>query len=279
MKTVTLKNVDLAKLKGAFNRSLSISSSDALNFRINNTVITDAAQHQSQSLFKRWSVNLSDVCSSVEGDFSELKVAVYAGRELTSKIFNFFGQLADLVFHHVDGNVTKIEFIKKDDKGRIALRIVLVTASIKTAFIEIDKSLITEIFDRESSDIQLTFKPEDLIQLNKLASLSTNPESQTAYISIFTKDGQLIATDGAFDVALHDTDLSVEKIDIDKELFSCIEAETYSANVYHTESGSMMLLHSQDSASSIAVVLLSEADDSINWDEFDEKANWDNIDD
>lgn len=277
MKTVTLQNVDLAKLKGAFNRSLSISSSDALNFRINNTMITDAAQHQSQSLFKRWSVNLTDVCSSVEGEFSELKVAVYAGRELTSKIFNFFGQLADLVFHHIDGNVTKIEFLKKDDKGRVALRIVLVTASVKTAFIEIDKTLISEIFDRESSSIQLTFKPEDLIQLNKLASLTTNPESQTAYISIFTKDGQLIATDGAFDVALYDTDATIEKIDIDKELFSCIEAETYTANIYHTDRGSMMLLHSQDSASSIAVVLLSEADDSIDWDEFEEKANWDAI--
>lgn len=273
---VKLHNVQLSKLKEAFNRSLSIGTADTLNFAITKQGISNFAEHHSKSLVKQWNLDITDVCERIEGDFSTIKVAIYTGSVFTSKILGFFGQLADLEIQHVNGSATKIDVVKKDEKGRRALRITLVTASVASSYIDFQQDYIDAIFNTDDTISSIVLSSADLKQLNKLATLSTNPEAQTDYITIKTEDGQLVATDGSFDVALHDRADDIDKIDIDKELFACIEHENYSATIHRiSEEQKKLILSSKDSSSKIAIVLLSDADESTNWDDFESSTNWD----
>ncbi|BBI90629.1 hypothetical protein HYO65_gp237 [Tenacibaculum phage PTm1] len=273
---VKLKNVKLSELQTAFKRSLSIGG-ETLNFKITPTSITNVAEHSSQSLYKKWELSLGDVCDSVDGQFRELKVAIYSGNEFVSKILGFFGQLADLEIQHENGNVNKINIIKLDEKGKRLLRIALVTASVTSSYKEIDSDMVSNIFNPDmETKASLILSPDDLKQLNNLAKLTTNPEEQTNYITIKSENGQLVATDGAFDIALRDRTEELDAIEIDKELFSCIEHENYTASVYDLGESGMLLLNSENSNSQIAVVLLSDADDSVSWDDFETDTNWDN---
>lgn len=273
---VKLHNVKLGMLKSAFKKSLSVSGEN-LNFKIDNNTISNVAIHESESLTKQWSLNLTEVCEKVEGSFTELKTAIYEGSEFVNKILGMFGQLANLEIHHNNGSVVKIEVIKLDEKGRSSLKISLVTAPTSTSYIKVDTDFVAQIFNPGDKVASLVLNGEDLKQLNALAKLSTNPETQKPYITIESRDGQLIAHDGTFDIALHDRETSLEAIEIDKQLFSLIEYETYDATVYSAGDTKILVLESKDTNSKIAVILLDDADTSSDFADFGSDTNWDHF--
>ena len=273
---VVLQDVDLGVLKTAFKRSLSINGEN-LNFKITKNAISNVAAHESDALYKSWSVPIDVACKSVEGTFDELKVSIYSGSEFVNKIFSYYGQLARFEISHINGNVTKIDIVKLDEKGKVSLKISLVTASVTTAYRKFDDELISQIFNPgdEGKIGTIDLSAADFKQLNQLAKLSTNPETQTKYITLKTVEGRLIATDEAFEISLGEREETLEKIEIEKELFSFIEYEDYSASIYSVGEKQMLLCNSKTSESQIAVILLSDADDTIDWNSFETDTNWD----
>jgi len=282
LQKVTLCNVNTETLRKYLAISMSVKKSEILNFSIENSVLSGINNNEADSIYKMWQLPLAKLTGLADNDptyntIPKLKCSLYKGDSFSKQVLGHFGQLVDMEIEHVLGTVKKINLSKKDANGRTILAITVLCARAETTFIEYEPELISQIFKPKPETKLVSFKLEtaELSAVTKLSKLSTNPDTQSDYISLYTKDGSIFATDKAFDVFLHETDIVLnEPVEIDKSLWRMIDNDDYTATVYQAQDDNKILVcESKTKSVSITLVLLSSVDTDIDFDDFDDMSD------
>lgn len=272
-KILTLHGVNTDMLKHYFKLSSSVGKSEVLNFSLSYDLLSGIAHHENDVFFKRWKINLTELCQqhNVPQDIT-LKCSIYRGSEFAKKILSYFGQIVSINFHYVNDSVKKLELFKTDEKGKIVLKITIVTAPTNTSFVEYDIELLNNMFNpaEESKLFEFELDALALAEVTKLSKLATNPEIKTDYVQLYVEEGMLKATDNSFDIVLTDVEGSLESsVDIDKSLWSMIDGDEYVFEVHSIEDKKFLCCKSKTKDIRSTLVLLSDVDDDIDFDDFD----------
>lgn len=274
-KKFTIKNLNIEELQKLLAISMSVTKSETLNFRIMPDKIVGISNNEADSIYKRWQIPMSLLCDSIETSEplpASLKCSIFKGPEFSKKILSFFGQYVDIVFTHDGQQIKGIDLFKLNEKGKTVLKINMVTASAETAYVDYSEELIQQIFTptEDTKIIGFDLDSSDLSSVSKLSQLSTNPETQTAWVTLYTdEEGQLKATDGVFDVVLREDGAELgDSIDISKQLWSMIDRDIYKVEVHNVQDNKIFLCKSTTRDVVISLVLLSKTDDSVNFDDF-----------
>lgn len=270
---VKLTNVKTDVLKKYFKISSSIVNKEILNFSFDKNNVFGIANNETDAIYKKWNVPLTDICDTNTEFTQTIKCSIFKGDEFISKILTYFGQTANMHFHHVNGSTNKIVLEKADENGKVILSITIVCAPVQTSFVEYDESLLNHIFttSEETKIASFTLSESELSEVSKLSKLGTNPEIKTNYISLYTDErGALKATDKCFDLELHISENPLpEVLEIDKSLWSVIESDKYNVNVHNVDGNKFIICKSQTSDVTITILLLSDVDSSVDFDDFD----------
>lgn len=274
MKQFILNDVKTEVLRKMLGISMSVSKSETLNFTIDGNKIVGVTNNISDSIYKRWEIGLSDICTPEEkAVIPLLKCSIYKGEEFSKKILSYFGQLVNLRIEHDDSEVKKIELFKLNEAGKVGLKINLVTASSSTAFVDYDPEVLSMIFypTEETKLFGFELDTNDLSEVGKLSKLSTNPEEQTDYVTLYSADGSLKATDNAFDVILKEGFTQADvSIDIDKDLWSMIDRDSYEVEIHQVDEENKILVCKSTTKNVInSLVLLGKTDDSVDFNDFE----------
>jgi hypothetical protein len=273
MEHFILYDVNTDMLRSLLEISMSVTKSETLNFTLSPDEISGIASNEADSIYKKWNVELSDIAKapSPETHFPKLKCSIYKGDEFAKRILSYFGQLVNMKIYHDGREIKQIELFKLNESGKISLKINLLTAATSTAFVEYSKELVSAIFTPGSETRQLSFtiNPEYLSQVSRLSKLSTNPEDQTKWITLYSDNGSLKATDNAFDIILEDEGFpNIEPFDIDKSLWALVDIDKYSAEVHLIENSKIFVLKSYTKNLTVSLVLLEKTDGSVDFDDF-----------
>ena len=272
-----LQDVNTEILRKLLGISMSVTKSETLNFTLTNDKVVGIANNEADSIYKKWSIQLASLCTvpmTQDGTLQtipELKCSIYKGEEFSKKILSYFGQFVNFKIEHNGSEIKRIELFKTNDKGVTTLKINLLTAASATAFIDYSKEFVDQIFTPDDTTKLVSFEldNDDLSTVSKLSRLSTNPEEQTNYVTIYTAGGTLKATDNAFDVILkEDIQIEIDPIEIDKSLWSMIDRDKYIVDVHTIEDNKILVCTSQTKNVIISLVLLGKTDDSVNFDDF-----------
>ena len=278
----TLHDVNTELLRKLLGISMSVKKSETLNFKLTPEFATGIANNESDSIYKRWSIKLSDLCDVTKSIanqdaksgtlvFPELKCSIYKGEDFSRKILSFFGQFVNFKIEHDGKEVKKIELFKTNEAGVIVLQINLLTAATATAFVDYSSDLLAQIFTTDETTKVISFELDatELSSVSKLSRLSTNPESQTNWVTLYSDNGSLKATDKAFDVLLKDGVTLSESIDIDKALWSMIDKDKYTVSVHNISENKILVCESLTKDVTISLVLLGKTDTDIDFSDFE----------
>lgn len=265
-----LKNVDTDLLSEFLAISTSVAKSEVLNFKINNESLSGIANNEGDSIYKKWDIKLVQLCESHD-EIPSLKCSIYKGDEFIKKILSYFGKTVNINLFHNDGSVRKLELYKTDEKGRTMLKITVLGANVETAYIDYNDEVIGKIFDPSDESLaQFSLDAVNLQQVSKYSKLQTNPEKQTEYVRLYTNDGCLNATDNAFDVILHETDVVLtDDVEIDKSLWQLIDEDQYDCSIHSIDQNRILVCSSTTKDVKITLVLLSKVDSSQSFDSFE----------
>lgn len=273
LQKILLPNVSTEQLQRFLGISMSVTKSETLNFTIDSQKLAGVANNEADSIYKSWSVNIKDICDPASAMIPSLKCSIYKGEEFAKRILSYFGQTVNINVFYQGSSVHKLELYKTDEKGRVMLKITVVSAPVETAFVEHSAEKLSSIFnpDEDNLLVSFTLDNDELSTVSKLSKLSTNPEKQTDYVKLYTTDGAIMATDNAFDVVLHESDVVLnDDIEIDKSLWSLIDKDKYVASVYDIDGNKILLCQSSTRDVKITLVLLAKiADDDIDFEDFD----------
>lgn len=267
-----ITDVNVDTFKKYLGVSMSVKKSDILNFNMSSVKMSGISNNEGDSIYKKWEVDFAEFAGNVSEEFPELKCSIYKGDELRKKILPYFGQLVNMKVFYLGEDVKKLELFKTDEAGRISLKITILCASNETAYIEYSAELLNQIFNPEEANLTYTFNlsEAELSAVSKLSKLSTNPEQQTDYITLFTEEGLLKATDKAFDTILHDgADELKENIDLDKKLWTLIDKDDYVAKVYDVDNNKVLVCTSTTRKVMTTLVLLSKVDETVDFADFE----------
>lgn len=277
---ITLTNVKIDKLRHAFGRSLMLKNSDALNFTISSSTVTGIASDKRDSFFKKWELITSDVCEFTDA-FEEIKISIIKGVDFSKKMLGYFAASEDVTIkiEHVNGDGNKLTISNE------YLEITLVLSPIALSYTEYDEKTLKTLFSPEEKLAAFVLTVDELKQIRSLSGLSTNPETQTTYVSLYTENNHLYATDNAFKLQLHDLNPEIETefdiVHLGKNMLGSFCTENYVMEIYDSVSENnqpnCIIANSQDSNTIATVVLVTELDTAANED-FDfsnTDFNWD----
>lgn len=278
MGVLKLKGVSLETLKELFEIMSKVKkSSTVLNFTINKEKLTGVGSNDSKAVYKYWEIPTKNISEAIDGDVPlgvSLKVSILNGSDFSKKILSFFGQMADLEFHHDNNQVDKIVITKYNKEGKKLLTIPVVCSRTSLTFEEEPQEILDIIFGLTpdfNPKSKFEIRKEDIINIRKLSSLNSNTEEQKKYIKIYSEEGTIKATDNAFDVVLTpNTSGYADEIEIDKSLLGLIDPEEYDVflNESHDLKFIIMNRKSELFTQKISVNLLSEIDDDTTWEDF-----------
>lgn len=245
-----------------------LKNGESLNFLVTPATISGIASNSADSVFKRWSVMTSDICSFDES-FEPIKVSIYKGGAFEGNVLEYFGDLANIEIQHMNGNAVKMTI------SNGTLTITVVNAPAETTYVEYAKSTIDSIFTPPALAGTFSISSDQIKRISSLSKLSTNPETQTVFVSLYTKDGMLYATDKAFDLKLHEQAESLDEVKINKSFLGLLCSEDYVMTVHNTDDGKILVANSQQSNTTAAMILVETIEDvDFNFDK--SEYNWDN---
>lgn len=286
LKQIKLVNCNLDVFRKMLGISLTLAEkTDTLNITFNEKGLTGISSNRADSLYKQWLIEWSILAESVTGllehieassangaKVQPLKCSIYKGEDFSKKILSFFGSVADIVCFHDGKEIKQFQIQKKSTEGKVQLKIDVVTASANLAFVDYSEELVKALFTPESTSLVTKFNLgiSDLQTVSSLSKLSVNPDKQTKYITLYTENGQLKATDNCFDVVLHEAAEAPlpEPLEIDKELWSKIDRDEYSVELHAIEENKILVCKSLTKHVTESVALLAKTNDDINFDDF-----------
>lgn len=277
LKQFKLVNVNLDMLRKLLGISLTLAEkSDTLNIQFSSAGLTGIASNSSDSMYKKWSIDWSTISTTEQKEFDlipKLKCSIYKGEDFSKKILSFFGGIADIIVFHNATEVKQFQIQKRGTNDKVSLKIDVLTAAANLAFTDYAEDLIEAVFSPQTETLTatMTLGVSDLQTVSSLSRLTVNPEKQTKYITLYTVDKQLKATDQCFDVVLQEeteTVLPDGGVEIDKTLWSKIDKDEYIVELHTIEDSKMFVCKSQTKQVVEALALLAKTDDSINFDDF-----------
>lgn len=272
--TIELHKVEISTLKKFLSKSSDLTGG-ALNFLLEEHQISSIANNEGDSFFKRWSVPMESVAEL--GNFPEggkIKVSLNKGSDFINNILKYFGNTCSIRVSYDNGSAIMLTVYNEK------LTINIVAAPTELNYDEYDTATLDEVFfkDAESIVAKFSLSAGELKEISSLSKISSNPETQTSYVSIYTDNGQLKATDNAFDVVLHNTESDFEaRINIKKEFFSNFCAEEQQMSVKENTAISSMTLYalSAETNTESGVVLMDEVSaDASQIDDLAHEFNW-----
>lgn len=277
---IILTNVKVGLLQHAFNRSLMLKNSDALNFSISSAKIASVTSDKRDAFFKKWELITSQICE-FDQPFDEIKMSIIKGADFNKKLLGYFrdSESVTLVIEHIDGDGNKMTISNEH------LTITLVLSPINLSYQDYPEATLTELFSpNDEAFTNFTLSIDELKRIRSLSGLSTNPETQTSFVSFYTKDGSLCVTDNAFDLKLHESSVEVDNVRLDKSMLGALCTEDYEIAAYHGSGDirkSDSLVASSTMSNTVSAIILIEDIADAAHDEFDfsnSQFDWDNND-
>ncbi len=269
---VKLKDVRIAELRKMMFKSANLKGG-VLNFNINQSQIDSVASNVSDSFAKKWSIPTSAI-ARVEEPFAEtVKVSLYKGGDFLKGILNLYGESCNINIEHNNG--IAVMLIVFNDKLQIKI---LAAATITDE--TYDDATMKLLFGVEDEVGRFELGSEELKNIIGLSHISTNKDSQTPYVRLYTEDNFLKATDNAFDVKIHaQTEALNVDVNINKELIALFCNENHSFSVHKiagTIEGLKLVAISKDTNTISSMVLMEAGskNNSENIDKLSSEFNW-----
>lgn len=269
MSVITLRNIKLNKLRTQFKRSLMLKNGDTLNFSVSSSEISGIACNTSESLFKKWSVMTNSI-AEFDDQFEAVKVSIYKGNAFESNVLGYFDKECSIDIHHVNCEATKLVIYNE------TLSIVVVTAPTKLSYVEYSQSQLDRVFNPGDALYSFTLSVDETKQISSLSKLSTNPETQSTFVLLSDHNGQLVASDNAFKLNLHEQSTPVVDVKINKSFLGYLCPENYDMTVHDSPDGHVLVAKSQQSNTIASMVLIEVIEPIADFDFDNTNFSWTN---